>query len=195
MKEKLNVLVFLFLALILLSSGCKKNDVNDVVSTKETTSKLTSTTTKSLSTSILGTSSEKTSISTTSSIIYGVTSSTTSTSLITTTTILQSSSSSSTASTSTVQSSIKEFSMTAKQWEFNPSTITVNNGDTVRLHITSIDINHGFALPSFGVSEQLTSGNTVNIEFVADSAGTFTFFCNVVCGAGHSNMKGQLVVV
>ena len=28
--------------------------------------------------------------------------------------------------------SIKEFDMTARQWEFEPSTITVNEGDTVR---------------------------------------------------------------
>src|SRR3989338_8559345 len=31
-------------------------------------------------------------------------------------------------------SEIKEFDMTAKQWEFTPSTITVNEGDTVRLN-------------------------------------------------------------
>lgn len=89
---------------------------------------------------------------------------------------------------------IKEFDMTAKQWDFIPGTITVNEGDTVLLHVTSIDVAHGFALTEFGVSERLEPGQTVDIEFVADKKGTFTFFCNVVCGSGHSTMNGQLIV-
>ena len=88
----------------------------------------------------------------------------------------------------------KEFNMIAKQWDFSPSTITVNEGDNVILNIESIDVTHGFSLLSFGVSEQLVSGNIVKIEFVADKKGTFSFFCNVQCGSGHIGMKGTLVV-
>lgn len=90
---------------------------------------------------------------------------------------------------------VKEFNMTAKQWEFNPSTITVNQGDTVKLHIESIDVTHGFRLSEFKISEQLEPGKTVNVEFIADKTGTFTFACTVSsCGSGHSGMNGQLVV-
>ena len=88
----------------------------------------------------------------------------------------------------------KEFNIIAKQWDFSPSTITVNEGDNVILNIESIDVTHGFSLLSFGVSEQLVSGNIVKIEFVADKKGTFSFFCNVQCGSGHIGMKGTLVV-
>lgn len=96
--------------------------------------------------------------------------------------------------TGTTSGNVKEFDMTAKQWEFSPSTITVNQGDTVKLTIESIDVAHGFALPTFGVNEELVPGETVNIEFVADKKGTYTFFCSVQCGAGHSDMKGTLIV-
>lgn len=89
---------------------------------------------------------------------------------------------------------VKEFTMTAKQWEFEPSTITVNKGDTVKLHITSVDVTHGFGLPEFGVNENLEPGKAVDVDFVADKTGTFTFFCSVYCGGGHSHMKGQLIV-
>lgn len=89
---------------------------------------------------------------------------------------------------------IKEFSMTAKKWEFEPSQITVNKGDTVKLHIESIDVKHGFGLSAFGVNENLSPGKTVDVEFVADRTGTFTFACTVFCGSGHSGMKGQLIV-
>ena len=88
----------------------------------------------------------------------------------------------------------KEFNIIAKQWDFSPSTITVNEGDNVILNIESIDVTHGFVLSGFGVSEQLVSGTTVRIEFVADKKGTFSFFCNVFCGSGHIGMKGTLVV-
>ena len=89
---------------------------------------------------------------------------------------------------------VKEFDMTARQWEFIPGTITVNEGDTVILHVTSIDVAHGIGIPDFGVSEQLQSGQTVDIEFVADRKGTFLFSCTVFCGSGHSGMRGTLIV-
>lgn len=89
---------------------------------------------------------------------------------------------------------VKEFDMTAVQWSFDPETITVNKGDTVKLHINSIDVAHGFRLPDFGVNERLELGKTVNVEFVADKTGTFMFSCSVVCGSGHSRMKGKLIV-
>lgn len=89
---------------------------------------------------------------------------------------------------------VRRFDMTAKQWEFEPSTITVNEGDTVRLNITSIDVAHGFGLNVFGVNERLEPGQTTNIEFIADKKGTFTFTCNVFCGSGHGGMKGSLIV-
>lgn len=89
---------------------------------------------------------------------------------------------------------LKEFTVTAKQFEFNPATITVNKGDTVRLTITSLDVPHGFRINEFNVNARIEPGKTAAVEFIADKSGTFTFFCSVVCGAGHSDMKGTLVV-
>ena len=89
---------------------------------------------------------------------------------------------------------IKEFEVTANQWEFTPSTITVNKGDTVKLKITSVDVTHGFTLPDFGINEVLGPGKDVHVEFVADKTGTFSFWCSVPCGSGHSGMRGQLIV-
>jgi len=91
-------------------------------------------------------------------------------------------------------SEVKEFNLTAKQWEFTPSTITVKKGDAVRLIIESIDVAHGFAMAEFNVNKRLNPGATITVEFVADRAGTFPFFCSVLCGSGHSKMKGKLVV-
>lgn len=89
---------------------------------------------------------------------------------------------------------IKEFTMTAKQWKFDPNTIEVNQGDLVRLSVTSLDVTHGLAIPDYGIDEGLYPGQTVDIEFVADRKGTFPFACSVSCGVGHSGMVGKLIV-
>ncbi len=93
-----------------------------------------------------------------------------------------------------VKQEVKEFNMEAKQWEFIPSTITVKQGDKVILHITSTDVKHGFSLSEFGIKEELNPGETTTVEFIADKKGTFSFFCNVQCGAGHTGMKGNIVI-
>lgn len=89
---------------------------------------------------------------------------------------------------------IKEFNITAKQWKFDPDTITVNKGDTVRLNIKSIDVAHGFSLPDFGINKYLEPGKTITVEFVADKTGEFLFLCSVYCGQGHGNMIGKIIV-
>jgi len=94
-------------------------------------------------------------------------------------------------------SAVKKISITAKKYEFQPGTnspIIVNQGDTVKLTIKSIDVTHGFGLPEFGVDVKLRKGETVEVEFVADRKGTFDFKCTSFCGSGHGRMRGKLVV-
>ncbi len=89
---------------------------------------------------------------------------------------------------------VKEFKITAKQFQFEPAVIEVNKGDKVRLIVTSVDVPHGIAIPEYGINERLDPGEPKTIEFTADKQGNFDSFCSVVCGAGHSNMKGKLIV-
>ena len=89
---------------------------------------------------------------------------------------------------------VKSFDVVAKQFEFVPGTITVKKGDTVRLKITSADVEHGIGIPEFGVNQTIPAGETVTVEFVASKTGTFEFKCNVFCGEGHREMAGKLVV-
>ena len=88
----------------------------------------------------------------------------------------------------------KEFKITAKDWVFEPETVEINKGDNVRLIVTSLDIPHGISIPEYGINQRLDPGTPVTIEFLADKEGTFTSFCSVFCGAGHSNMKGKIIV-
>ena len=89
---------------------------------------------------------------------------------------------------------VKEFKITAKQFAFEPSTIEVSKGDKVRLIVTSTDVPHGIAIPEYGINERIDPGKPVTIEFTAEKEGSFTAFCSVFCGSGHSNMKGKIIV-
>ena len=89
---------------------------------------------------------------------------------------------------------VKEFKITAKQFSFEPGTIEVNKGDKVRLIVTSVDVPHGFSIREYNINERLDVGKPVTIEFTADKEGSFTTFCSVFCGSGHSSMKGKLIV-
>jgi cytochrome c oxidase subunit 2 len=90
---------------------------------------------------------------------------------------------------------VKEFTVVARRFSFDPAVITVQQGDTVRITASSADVVHGLALPDFNVNLRLEPGaQPQTATFVADKKGTFTFYCNVYCGAGHTDMKGQLIV-
>ncbi len=87
-----------------------------------------------------------------------------------------------------------EFTITAKNYEFNPAVVTVKKGEKVRLLITATDRDHGIKIEGYAIDQVLKKGRTETIEFTADKVGTFVFKCSVFCGMGHRKMKGKLVV-
>lgn len=82
----------------------------------------------------------------------------------------------------------------AKKYDFEPSTIEVQQGERVVLRVTSTDRLHGIGIKKFGVSKEVPKGQTVDVEFVASTAGTFKVLCTEDCGKGHDDMVGALVV-
>lgn len=87
-----------------------------------------------------------------------------------------------------------EVSITATKFAFEPSQIVVKHGQKVTLHLTSLDIVHGFALPEFDVEEELLPNESKTVTFIADRRGNFPFVCSVICGHDHSSMVGNLIV-
>ena len=90
---------------------------------------------------------------------------------------------------------VKTIDVTASRFQFEPATISVAQGDSVRLRLHSVVRSHAFAIKAFRVKTVIPKGGeTVTVEFVADQAGTVPFTCSEYCGTGHSAMKGTLVV-
>lgn len=95
-------------------------------------------------------------------------------------------------------SKVKEFTVIAKQWEFEPSIIEVNQGDTVIIRLRSADVSHGLFIEGYDIGAAIITKEgwprEKVIKFVADKPGVFTFRCNVTCGPYHPFMTGKLVV-
>jgi cytochrome c oxidase subunit 2 len=91
---------------------------------------------------------------------------------------------------------IETIDVTASQFQFEPGIITVVEGDRVRLRLRSADRTHGIGIKAFRVKTLIPkTGEIVTVEFVADRVGTFDIVCSEYCGAGHSAMKGRLIVL
>lgn len=82
----------------------------------------------------------------------------------------------------------------ASRYDFDPSTIQVQQGERVLLRVTSTDRLHGIGIKKFGVDKEIPKGQTVDVEFVASTAGTYEVLCTEDCGKGHDDMIGTLVV-
>ncbi len=91
-----------------------------------------------------------------------------------------------------------EVFMTAIRSQYVPDRIVVNKSDRVVIHLTNLertrDATHGFALGPYNINASVEPGETVTIEFVADTPGVFPFYCSEFCSALHLEMTGYLIV-
>jgi cytochrome c oxidase subunit 2 len=94
------------------------------------------------------------------------------------------------------QVDVRVIRINAERFAFTPSRIELTAGEEVELKIRSDDTSHGFrivgtetsvAIPKRGKGE-------VSVRLKLDNAGTYTFECNRMCGAGHNFMRGELIV-
>lgn len=79
-----------------------------------------------------------------------------------------------------------------------PDVIHVKQGDTVRIHITNIDldedITHGFGINSYNKNMEIQPGETKTMIVEADKAGSYPVYCTNFCSALHQEMTGYLLV-
>lgn len=84
--------------------------------------------------------------------------------------------------------------MGVRQYAWDPSVITVKQGELVRLIVHNADVQHGLVIPELNVLNIDIPPEGAVIEFEASKAGTFVFFCSYYCGEGHSEMRGKIIV-
>ena len=68
-------------------------------------------------------------------------------------------------------------------------------GETYRLHLSSIDLQHGFSLQPVNINLQVHPGYEMVVTMTPNQLGQFGIVCNEYCGFGHHTMTGRIYVV
>ncbi|HLD28475.1 MAG TPA: plastocyanin/azurin family copper-binding protein [Patescibacteria group bacterium] len=92
------------------------------------------------------------------------------------------------------QFGVKVFDISGRNFVFSMEEIIVNVGDTVRINFTSESGFHDWVVDKFNAAtNQVNTGDSTSVEFVADTAGVFEYYCSV---GNHraQGMFGQLIV-
>lgn len=98
------------------------------------------------------------------------------------------------STTPAATSMVKEFTVTGKNFSFAPNTITVNNGDTVKITFKNESGFHDLKIDEFNAAtKQIQAGAQETITFVANKTGSFEYYCSVGTHR-QMGMKGTLVV-
>jgi len=84
--------------------------------------------------------------------------------------------------------------VTAKRFEFTPNEVTLKKGEPVVFVLKSADVPHGIRFRELGVEVKVGKGQTKEVAFTPDKAGTFVGHCSVFCGSGHGGMALTLHV-
>jgi cytochrome c oxidase subunit 2 len=68
-------------------------------------------------------------------------------------------------------------------------------GEPVKLTMTAEDVIHSFFIPAFRVKQDVVPGRYVTEWFRPARVGTYHIFCAEYCGANHSVMGGNIIVM
>jgi len=84
--------------------------------------------------------------------------------------------------------------MLGRLWQWWP-VLELEKGQTYRLHLSSLDWQHGFSLQPVNINIQVHPGVEHVITLTPTEKGTFGVVCNEFCGLGHHTMVGRIYVV
>ena len=91
---------------------------------------------------------------------------------------------------------VRVVNMLAERFFFVPSRLKVKQGTTVEFRIRSADTNHGFRIRKAGINVVVPKRGKgqAKVIFHAKEKGRYDFECSKSCGAGHSIMRGTIIV-
>jgi len=83
--------------------------------------------------------------------------------------------------------------MLARTWLWYP-VLKLKEGATYTLHLSSLDLNHGFGLYPVNLNLQIVPGYDYALQITPNQSGDFRVICNEFCGIGHHLMVGKVIV-
>ncbi|MDX2059077.1 MAG: hypothetical protein SFV24_14820 [Gemmatimonadales bacterium] len=84
--------------------------------------------------------------------------------------------------------------LTALTYQWIP-VLRLRKGAEYTLHLSALDVNHGFSLFPLNVNFQVVPGYDYGLRVTPTEAGDFRIICNEFCGIGHHTMVGRVIVL
>jgi cytochrome c oxidase subunit II len=81
----------------------------------------------------------------------------------------------------------------ARLWQWWP-ILELEKDKSYRLHISSMDWQHGFSLQPENINLQVLPGYEMVVTLTPNKSGSFSIVCNEYCGIGHHTMLGKIYV-
>lgn len=81
-----------------------------------------------------------------------------------------------------------------RMWSWTP-ILKLKKGQEYRIHISSMDLQHGLAILPVNMNFQILPGYDHVLTITPTSSGEFSVICNEFCGVGHHLMTGRIIVV
>ena len=96
----------------------------------------------------------------------------------------------------TSQNRTRRVHVVAERFSFTPSEIKVKLGTTLVIELSSEDTVHGFRIAAAGVDARIPARGRgeIEVQLEAREPGRYVFECSRACGAGHTLMRGTVVV-
>jgi cytochrome c oxidase subunit 2 len=88
----------------------------------------------------------------------------------------------------------KDFALRVERF-ISDYQVRLLEGATYTLHISSLDVNHGFSLYPANVNFQIVPGYDYGLQMTPNTPGDYKIICNEFCGIGHHRMLGKVIVL
>ncbi len=83
--------------------------------------------------------------------------------------------------------------MLGRMWNWYP-VLKLKQGQSYRLHLSSMDLQHGFSLLPINMNFHVLPGYDHVLTLTPTETGEFQVVCNEFCGIGHHLMTGKIIV-
>ena len=81
-----------------------------------------------------------------------------------------------------------------RKFAIEPAVIRLTRGENVVLDVSTRDVQHGFGVPQLQINETVQPGKVTEIELDTSKKGEFRVDCSIICGPGHDNMSGKIII-
>ncbi|MGB6304482.1 MAG: cupredoxin domain-containing protein [Acidobacteriaceae bacterium] len=90
---------------------------------------------------------------------------------------------------------VRTITIEAIKYEFIPAEVTLKIDQTVKLELTSEDVEHSLEVRGLGIKSVMKKGEVTEINVTPTKVGNFKGKCGKFCGFGHGKMHFMVHVV